>query len=277
MGNNISFQGYKELIEEPLEKSDPRSFNFIKRFLSETRYGQQNPFSVLIHRLTGKSISQRDARTTWRHILENKRGLEKKLGRTVGIQTAAIDYFEIQSPSDLLPVAAKQAQGSAASGDEAWIQKVYTPGYYLEKLKEEMLRAKRYKHALSSIMIDVDEFRKINEALNYEVGDKVLTIIVKIIKRTIRNVDILTRYSGDRFILILPNTNRREAMELAERLRTGIHEKTKRIDSLPNGVTATLSVGQCSKDESSNDFLKKLESTLMEGKRSGRNKVYVMP
>lgn len=77
-------------------------------------------------------------------------------------------------------------------------------------------------------------------------------------------------------MLILPNTNKREAMELAERLRASINEKTKRIEALPTGVTATLSVGQCSKDESSNDFLKKLESTLIEGKKSKRDFVYAM-
>ncbi|NLG18614.1 MAG: GGDEF domain-containing protein [Fibrobacter sp.] len=276
MNDNLKIDNFKELIEDPLQKTDSQSYDFIKRFFKETRIGQQNPYSVLIQRLTGKSIPPRDAKTSWRHILENKKGMERKLGRTVGIQAAAIDFFETQQPSDFLAVPTLQAPDTAAKTGEEWIQKAYTPGYYLEKLKEEMLRAKRYKHALSSIMIDIDEFRKVNEVLGYEVGDRILTVVVKIIKRAIRTVDILTRYSGDRFMLILPNTNKREAMELAERLRASINEKTKRIEALPTGVTATLSVGQCSKDESSNDFLKKLESTLIEGKKSKRDFVYAM-
>jgi len=126
-------------------------------------------------------------------------------------------------------------------------------------------------------LLDIDEFRRINDLLSHKMGDQVLTVIVKIIKKTIRNVDILSRYSGDQFLLILPNTNKREAMELAERLRNNVHERTKRLEGLSGGVTITLSVGQCSKEDTSNGFLMRLESTLLEGKKKGRNSVYVLP
>jgi diguanylate cyclase (GGDEF)-like protein len=145
----------------------------------------------------------------------------------------------------------------------------------MEKLKEEMMRAKRYKHALSAILLDIDLFHKINENFSFKVGDEILTVIVKIIKKTVRAVDILTRSSGDRFLLILPNTNKREAAELAERLRQNIQDRTKRIKALPSGVTVSLSVGQSSKEGKSPEFMKSLEYTLEEGKKKGRNAVYL--
>jgi len=145
-----------------------------------------------------------------------------------------------------------------------------------EKLKEEMLRSRRYKHALSAILLDVDEFHKINEKFSYQTGDRVLSVIVKIIQKTIRGVDILTRYSIDRFLIILPNTNRREAVELAERLRENVEKRTALIDDLPAGVTITLSAGQSHADVNSSDFMRRLENTLIEGKKRQRNKIYIM-
>jgi len=146
---------------------------------------------------------------------------------------------------------------------------------FIEKLKEEMLRSSRYKHALSAILLDVDEFHKINEAHSYQTGDRVLSVIVKIIQKTIRSVDILTRCSGDSFLIILPNTNRREALELAERLRENVEKRTARIEDLPAGITITLSAGQVYTNVSSSDFMRRLENTLVEGKKRERNKIYI--
>ncbi len=277
MNNEMPFEGYKELIQIPLQQ-DQGSLDLIKQIFIQLHSSQPNPFGMLLQKLTGKAFSSREAIIHWRHILENKKGMEQKLGRTVGIQIAAMDYFAQQNATEevLFQTLEKPAEKPISKPEEEWIERVYTPGYHLEKLKEEILRSKRYKHALSAILLDIDEFRRINDLLSYKVGDQVLTIIVKIIKKTIRNVDILSRYSGDRFLLILPNTNKREAMELAERLRNNVHERTKRLEGLSGGVTITLSVGQCSKDDSSNAFLKQLESVLLEGKKKGRNKVYVL-
>ncbi|HEX3019159.1 MAG TPA: GGDEF domain-containing protein [Chitinispirillaceae bacterium] len=278
MNNELPFEGFKEFIQLPLQQ-DPHSLDLIKRIFIELRSGQPNPFGVLLQKLTGKVFANREAIMHWRHIIENKKGMEQKLGRTVGIQIAAMDYFTQQHATEeiLFQTIEKTEDKAITKTEDEWIERVYTPGYHLEKLKEEILRSKRYKHALSAILLDIDEFRKVNDMLSHKIGDQVLTIIVKIIKKTIRNVDILSRYSGDRFMLILPNTNKREAMELAERLRNNVHERTNRLEGLSGGVTITLSVGQCSKDDSSNDFLKRLEGVLLEGKKKARNSVYALP
>jgi len=274
MQGELPFEGFKILIQEPLEESDPRSFNLIKRFFIDVTSSQPNPFSLLLQRLSGKNLGNREAVTHWRHILEHKQALEQKLGRTVGIQVAALDYFDVTGASESTARPLDKATTHETETREDWIEKIYTPGYHLEKLKEEMHRAKRYKHALSAIMLDVDDFRKINERLSYQVGERILTLIVKIIRKLIRTVDIITRYSGDRFLIILPNTNKREAKELAERLRQNVSQRTKRIEGLQGGITLTLSVGQCSQEDSSAEFMKRLENLLAEGKNTGRNAVY---
>ncbi len=276
--SELPFDGYKRFVQEPLETSDAVSFNRVKSIFLDNPVASKDPFRVLIQQLTGKTFRDREARDQWQRILSHKEDMQAKLGRRVTVNVAAMDYFDVigngasSHPSE---AAHKMLQslGSVINREE-WLNRVYAPDYHVEKLKEEMLRAKRYKHALSVILLDVDHFHLINQEFSFKTGDEILTVIVKIIKKTIRAVDIITRYSGDRFLLILPNTNKREASELAERLRVNIQERTRSIKGLSSGVTATLTVGQSSKDDKSLELMKALEYNLEEGKKKCRNAVY---
>ena len=232
MNSELPFIGFKDLIQTPLSTSDQRSFLLIKRFFIEEQRDQQQPFTVLLQKLTGKVLADDEAKTCWKQILKHKLFMQQQLGRTVGIQTAAIDYFEYKSPVAALYDLPSHRQDAQNRIKEDKVELIYTQSYHLKKLKEEILRAKRYRHALSVIMLDIDNFSKINEFLSYKDGDIVLTTIVNIIRKTIRNVDVLDRLSGDRFFLILPNTNRREARALAERIRINIYNRTARLESL---------------------------------------------
>jgi len=274
MNSELPFPGFRESIQEPLVSSDQRSFALIKRIFIENTTSPAQPFTILLQTLTGKSMINSDAMTCWHDILKHKLQMQQKLGRTVGIQTAAIDYFECRSPAETLfrlPFQ-NQQQIAAVSGEAA--DQLYNQGYHFEKLKEEILRAKRYKHALSVIMLDINDFPTIMKSLCTIDGDKVMATIVNIIKKTIRNVDYFYRLSADRFFLILPNTNQREAKELAERIRVQIPERTARISMMSGGVTVSLSVGQCSHSDSSMDFVRRIERVLDEGKRRSGGSVF---
>jgi diguanylate cyclase (GGDEF)-like protein len=155
-----------------------------------------------------------------------------------------------------------------------WIDRSYVPNYHVQRLKSEMMRSKRYSHALSAILLDIDGFHTVNERYSYRTGNALLKSIVNIMQSTVRAVDILTRCGPDWFLIILPSTNAREAKELAERLRCSIAERTSRLDGSPNGATVTLSVGQCERDDSSAEFMRKLETALSIGKTRDRNAVY---
>jgi len=274
MTSELPFSGFKNLVQLPLSEADRRSFALIKRIILEERLDSAQPFTIILHRLTGKILPNGEASTCWQQILKHKTQMQQKLGRTVGIQTAAIDYFEYQSPTEILlqlPIQKMQNPPPAVSKPS---DSLYTQNYHLEKLKEEILRSKRYKHALSVILLEIDNFPMIKDTLSNTNGDKILTTIVGIIKKTTRTVDILNRLSGDRFLLILPNTNGREARELSERIRCRITERTARLSYMSQGVTATLAVGQCADDDSSIEFIKRLDRVLSDGTRQGGNAVF---
>ncbi|MGA2507584.1 MAG: diguanylate cyclase [Chitinispirillaceae bacterium] len=291
----IAFEGYEELIRKPLENGDRRSFNLITTLLENTpdfpqASLQAGPFGFLIKALSGITISSREARNHWKKITEHKRRLELKLYRTVNIRTACIDYYDQlgidapvtqgAAPSERISPQDRKAAGpftkvsapKTGAGEDGLPERITTPGFYQERLKEEMMRARRYKHALSLIMFNADL-----RTAAPETADKMLSVIVKLVKKAVRTVDILARHSDALFLLMLPNTNKREAMELAERLQNNIRERTNRIPGLAaGGITITIAVGQCSKDDAATDFIKRLEHLVETGKDKTPAAIYTL-
>ncbi len=262
MDSELPFTGFNELIKKPLASKDESSFSLIQRCLLEEQHPPLKPFSVIIWKLTGRVLSNSEAMDCWKMILKHKSSLQEKLGRTISIQAAAIDYLDrIYHSSVLFNTTVSQPDRTPSTGSEH-TESLFSQGYHLEKLKEELLRAKRYKHALSIVVIELDDFQTVRETLGDKDSDKMLATIVRIIKKSIRSVDFLYRLADERFFLILPNTNRREAIELAERIRARIHERTKRLNLISNGVTATLSVSQCSNTDFSIELVSRMERVL---------------
>jgi diguanylate cyclase (GGDEF)-like protein len=278
MQNEYIFDGFQELIRTPLEQKDPRSFETIRNALHSAKSAASEPFRFLMHHFIGKKFKCKEAKDHWRHMIRHKESLETKLGRRVGVQAAVFDYFDTigietqwsaSSPTassgrEVLPDVVNQEEPISRGG---------LAGNHLELFKKEVFRAKRYKHSLSAIMVEIDNMQKISRLSSTISSEEVLSLIVKIIAKTIRIVDILYRYLDDRFLIILPNTNKREATELAERIRQNIFERTKRIFG-NSEVTATLSVGQTMCDSHSFDFIQHLETILQEGKKKKCNFVY---
>jgi diguanylate cyclase (GGDEF)-like protein len=259
----MTFDGFDELLRRPLEGADPRSFSLVRKILADAAPAPPFPFSYLIGCLSGVTVAPREARNHWKKILDHKKRLEQQLARIVSIRAAAVDYYDQLGVDAAFAPSGEQAAPSPArvapvkqppKPEERFSGPVATPGFYLERLKEEMHRARRYRHALSVILFNVD-MRAVDDAL----GDKVLPLIVKIINKAVRTVDILGRHSDFSFLLMLPNTNKREALELAERLKKNIAERTGRIEGLTAGVSLSIAIGQCAKDDAAGDFTKRLE------------------
>lgn len=151
---------------------------------------------------------------------------------------------------------------------------LYNRGKFDEILKDELIRAQRYKRSISLLMLDIDFFKKVNDTYGHQAGDEVLKNIAYIISSAIRNSDYAARYGGEEFTVILPETNLTRAIELAERIRVTIEQKKFKISENDTiQLTISIGIGSCSKEISPELLIKSADSALYKAKENGRNRV----
>ena len=112
----------------------------------------------------------------------------------------------------------------------------------LERLKEEIHRAKRENYTLAIIMADIDHFKKINDEYGHPLGDRVLIETVNRLKTSMRPYDLIGRYGGEEFLIIIPRVDKEKAIAIAERLRKSICKRPFEIDNQKLNVTISLGV-----------------------------------
>ncbi len=154
---------------------------------------------------------------------------------------------------------------------------IYNRRHIFVELERESERALRYKRSLSGMMIDVDDFKKINDHYGHLTGDSVLQTFARILEDSIRTIDILGRYGGDEFLVILPETKIEEARIVAERVQKNLREYQENI--LGEFGILTASIGLVAFDESCRSdktiFLEKIDKVLLAAKRAGKNTVVI--
>ena len=152
---------------------------------------------------------------------------------------------------------------------------LYVHRYFQVRLKEEFIRSVRYDNNISVIMTDIDHFKKFNDTYGHQCGDMVLTHVARIVRDTIRNIDIAARYGGEEFAVILPETENDGAFKLAERIRKNVEES---YCQTPKGaLKVTISLGVASNPDchapTQASLIACADSALYKSKEGGRNKV----
>ncbi|MBW8012317.1 MAG: diguanylate cyclase [Chloroflexi bacterium] len=153
---------------------------------------------------------------------------------------------------------------------------IHNRRHFFDLAEKEFERAKRYHKKLAAIMIDLDNFKKINDTFGHAVGDHVLRVVADRFGEELREVDVLGRYGGEEFSIILPETDLNGAQQLGERICQKIANST--IETDKGAVSLTLSIGIASLDEnciSLEALLNRADQALYTAKGSGRNCVGV--
>ncbi|MGL1931837.1 MAG: transporter substrate-binding domain-containing protein [Desulfotalea sp.] len=137
-------------------------------------------------------------------------------------------------------------------------------------LNSEVLRFVRYNSHLSVIILDIDYFKKVNDTLGHQAGDKVLQQMAATLRDNVREVDIVGRWGGEEFLIICPETNLVRAMILAENMRTKIEHQ-----DMGKGVhiTASFGIAELTKGEKEVDLIRKADNALYKAKEKGRNRI----
>jgi diguanylate cyclase (GGDEF)-like protein len=156
---------------------------------------------------------------------------------------------------------------------------LYNQSYIKARLQEEILRSERYKSALSLMMIDLDDFKPLNDRYGHVVGDRILRAFGELLQDVIRSSDIAGRYGGEEFLVILPQTSCLDAAAAAERIRKEIALFPFRISAgEEKACRITISIGVYASpflSQKTEEIIGLADAALYRAKKEGKNKVVV--
>jgi diguanylate cyclase (GGDEF)-like protein len=148
--------------------------------------------------------------------------------------------------------------------------------HLFEFAAKQLHQAKLYQRPLSLLMLDVDHFKKINDNYGHAVGDEVLKLVANNLTRTLRQEDCLSRFGGEEFVAILPDTDIEEAIVIGERVRLNLAESGILAQNQRFNITITVGISALKpNDQNIDDLLKRSDDAFLEAKRSGRNRCVV--
>ncbi|MCX7612735.1 MAG: diguanylate cyclase [Caldimicrobium sp.] len=152
---------------------------------------------------------------------------------------------------------------------------IYNRRFLIEFLKKESERVRRIGHFFSIVLMDLDHFKKINDTYGHFVGDRVLKEFTHLVLSNVREMDVLGRWGGEEFVLLLPETPKEKAFFVAERIREEIEKNIIFIDpNFPIQITASFGLAEFPRDgDSIEKVLKIADQRLYKAKALGRNKV----
>ena len=158
------------------------------------------------------------------------------------------------------------------------LTKVYNHRYFYKRIEEEAERCKRYQCAYSIIMLDLDYFKRFNDKYGHRAGDSALYNVARIIKESTRAIDVVSRYGGEEFAVVLPETETASAKMVAERIRKSINDSYFSVSDSQPPVHITVSIGVATSPYDSsgiNELIEFADKALYFSKETGKNKVSV--
>jgi len=209
-------------------------------------------------------------------------GLDTSVDKVRGFDLGAIDY--ITKPFDpaelrarvrsalklksLMDMLSSQAKLDGMTG-------LHNRRYFDERLAQEIAAGQRYKKPVGLLLLDIDEFKQINDRNGHPLGDKVIVRFAELIHSACRAADIPCRYGGDEFALILPESDKAQSEKLADRLHEIIHGDVELQSLIDARITPSIGVA-CALPDSDTDasgLLLKADSALYDSKKAGRDRV----
>ena len=157
---------------------------------------------------------------------------------------------------------------------------VYTRRYFISNLGAVIERCKRYRHKLALLLVDIDDFKPINDTYGYLEGDRILKAIANILKRCARGTDVIARFGGEEFIIALPDAECKEAQQIADCIQEQIRLLSCGQGEQKRGITASM--GMSCYTESGNipiktpeQWIQEADEALYQAKASGKNQISV--
>jgi len=215
------------------------------------------------------------------NLPDNQLGLVFLGGRTEGLRYREEDFLILSFLNDVLNGGLKNIIQYGKLEELSYtdsLSGLYNYRYFCKRLNEEIFRAKRYQRKLALAIFDIDEFKLYNDSFGHQSGDQIIKQLGEQILKGVRSIDVVCRYGGDEFCVIMPETNHEECLMFIQRLGKHIQHHTFRNEFLQLKHRLTLSAGAAIYPQharTSERLIYCADMALLKAKSSGRNKAFV--
>jgi diguanylate cyclase (GGDEF)-like protein len=239
----------------------------------EDRYGKALYTRILLT-LTHEQYDADEAQALWNESRRHLMDLESKLGRNPGISVAVMDYLvnlkgKLSKP---IIIEEKKSEFMSETTTKDELTQLYSRSVFDVFLKKAVAKSNRAQSRLSLLMIDIDDFKLVNDTYGHAKGDLVLTRIGAALNQAVRKMDMVARYGGEEIAIIMPGLELSQCLSIAERIREQI--TSIRFDAF--SVTASIGIGHTGKDKTTPEKLvNDADAALYRAKHKGKNRVVV--
>lgn len=232
-------------------------------------------YSSMLLSLTHEAFDEDKARELWIKITDHMKYLEEKLGRKVGVSVASLDYLsnikDVLNEPKIIEEEKSEYISEFSTIDE--LTGLYLRDVFNVTLSKNVNEHVRTKMPLSLMMIDIDDFKQVNDKYGHQKGDEVLTKTGKCITEMVREMDLAARYGGEEMAIIMPNLNKDQAFRAGERIREAIQQL--KFDG--PSVTVSIGASEMERDTSCTpeDLIKNADLALYKAKETGKNRTVI--
>ena len=232
---------------------------------------------IIMEMVAHRDCECKEAEYHWEKIKFHQAELSKALARSVSLPVAVCDYLHWIDKSigypKLIDVCKFEEIFKQARRD--FLTGLYNRQEFEESIRREIARAKRYNRKVSLLFLDLDSFKKLNDQYGHLAGDKALQYLAGLISKNKRTEDIVARYGGDEFVMLLPDTSKDDALRFAERFREMVERREFTVNSY--SLPVTISGGVSTSPDDAQDAVKLIQCAdhaLHVAKRQGKNLIF---
>ena len=263
---------FRQSLLEFLEAGPGHEEALLEEF--ERKKSQGDPlYSSLLYLLTHLNFTERQAARHWKKVLKHRDTLRAAIGRDPGLRVAILDYFvnvshELRNPKVIELQIYERTERSAVTDG---LTGLYNHSFFLQALRQEVLRSKRHGLRAALLLLDLDNFKQVNDERGHVEGDRVLMRAAAVVREGVREIDVAARYGGEEFAVLLPDTSRLGAFVVAERIRRRLEERFARGRSI---VTISGGIAVFPDDAGTPaDLIVQADAGLYGAKAAGKNRI----
>jgi diguanylate cyclase (GGDEF)-like protein len=263
---------FRQSLLEFLEAGPGREEALLEEF--ERKKDKGDPlYSSLLYLLTHLNFTERQATGHWKRVVAHREGMRSAMDRDPGLRVAILDYFvnvshDLRNPKVIEIAMYERTERSAVSDG---LTGLFNHSYFLQALRQELLRAKRHGLKAALMLLDLDDFKRVNDERGHVEGDRVLMKVAATVRDSVREIDVAARYGGEEFAVLLPDTSRLGAFVVAERIRRRIEERFARA-RMPVTISGGIAVFPDDAGAPA-DLIVQADAGLYGAKAAGKNRI----